>query len=205
MNSNFFVCLFVFQTATLLTHPRRWEVLLYFVYHDRHTANPPKPFRTQTNGARNHGKVARKCLARIERHWRNGLWTRNQSCSKVSWYVCVESLFGFGVGSGLVFLELQSHCICYNPTVLGGSSTQSKAMRRQMFFFCFVFVYYNVSRVEFLLKTDSGYPKDMRDTLFTMANAENPLCYIAPGIFFFSVFFFGCCCLAASQLALQLH
>ena len=32
-------------------------------------------------------------------------------------------------------------------------------------------------RVEFLLKTDSGYPKDMGATLFTLATPGNPLRY----------------------------
>jgi len=32
-------------------------------------------------------------------------------------------------------------------------------------------------RVEFLLKTDSGYPKDKGVTLFTLATPENPLRY----------------------------
>jgi len=32
-------------------------------------------------------------------------------------------------------------------------------------------------RVEFLLKTDSGYTKDTGVTLFTLATPGNPLCY----------------------------
>jgi len=32
-------------------------------------------------------------------------------------------------------------------------------------------------RVEFLLKTDSGYPRDAEVTLFTLANPEHSLCF----------------------------
>ena len=44
-----------------------------------------------------------------------------------------------------------------------------------------------VLRVEFLLKTDSGYPKDTGVTLFSMATSGNPLRYDT----FFSFFLFG--------------
>ena len=36
-------------------------------------------------------------------------------------------------------------------------------------------VLHQVLRVEFLLRTDSGYPKDTEVTLFTLANPENSL------------------------------
>jgi len=36
----------------------------------------------------------------------------------------------------------------------------------------------NLLRVEFLLKTDSGYPKDTGVTLFTLATPGNPLRYV---------------------------
>jgi len=39
-------------------------------------------------------------------------------------------------------------------------------------FFCFILM-----RVDFLFKTDSGHPKDMRVTLFTLATPGNPLRY----------------------------
>jgi len=34
-------------------------------------------------------------------------------------------------------------------------------------------------RVEFLLKTDSGYPRDAELSLFTLANPESSLCFLS--------------------------
>jgi len=43
--------------------------------------------------------------------------------------------------------------------------------------FFVLFVWVEALRVEFLLKTDSGHPKDTGVTLFTLANPGNPLRY----------------------------
>ena len=96
--------------------------------------------------------------------------------------VSVQTLWGL-VGRDKVGLPKMIEICCgVGRESQGGcpaleSSVRSLLIKWGRFFLLFSLLFFHWVRVEFFLKTDSGYPKDTGVTLFTLAIPGNPLRY----------------------------